>query len=189
MRIYTGTGDKGMTGLFSGERVAKSHLRVEANGDVDELNSFLGALASNLAEAQPELPKEIRRIQSDLLYIGSWLATGPDSPSLELLEELPPESISGLESAIDAMEEKLPVLSGFILPGGHQAAAWAHVARTVCRRAERQVVRLLEENEGGSSSAQLLTSVAYLNRLSDYLFVLARYCNWLAKVPDSLWKQ
>jgi cob(I)alamin adenosyltransferase len=188
MKIYTGAGDKGMTGLFSGERVAKSHLRIEASGDLDELNSFLGALATTLAENQPEPIDTIQRIQSDLFHMGAWLATTPDSSSIELLEEINPDSISALESAIGTMEKNLPVLQGFILPGGHRAAAWAHVTRTVCRRTERQVVRLLDGNNEGRSLEQLLRIIAYLNRLSDYLFVLARYCNWLVKVPDVLWK-
>ena len=188
MKIYTGAGDKGMTSLFSGERVAKNHLRVEANGDLDELNSFLGALAAVLEEARPALVEEIRSIQSHLFSMGAWLATTPDSPSLALLEEMTTEPIRVLESAIDKMEKELPELKGFILPGGHMTGASAHVARTVCRRAERRVVRLVDKAEGGRSDEQFLKIVAYLNRLSDYLFELARYCNRLANVPDVLWK-
>lgn len=189
MKIYTGVGDKGMTGLFSGERVTKSHMRVAANGEVDELNSFLGAMAAALGENHSALVVEIQRIQSDLFHMGAWLATTPDSSSVDLLEELTTEPIKALESAIGIMEKNLPSLKGFILPGGHMAAAWAHLARTVCRRAERQVVRLFDEAEGDKSSEQLLKVIAYLNRLSDYLFVLARYCNWVEKTSDVLWKK
>jgi cob(I)alamin adenosyltransferase len=188
MKVYTGAGDKGMTGLFSGERVPKSHLRVEANGALDELNSFLGALAAALSEDHPALVDEIQGVQSQLLQMGAWLATTPDSSSADHLEEITTEPIRALELAIGTMEKELPALKGFILPGGNMTAAWAHVARTVCRRAERRVVRLLDGSEGGKSGGQLLNITAYLNRLSDYLFVLARYCNRLAQVPDYLWK-
>jgi cob(I)alamin adenosyltransferase len=188
MKVYTGAGDRGMTGLFSGERVAKSNIRVAANGDVDELNSFLGALAAVLGGEHATLAAEIQRIQSELFHVGAWLATTPDSTSTELLAELSTEPVSALESAIAAMESDLPGLQGFILPGGHPAAVWAHLARTVCRRAERQVVRLLEVGESNQPAEQLFTILAYLNRLSDYLFVLARYCNRLEQTPDVLWQ-
>lgn len=188
MKVYTGAGDRGMTGLFSGERVTKSHIRVAANGDMDELNSYLGALAAALGEERSALVAEIQRIQSELFHMGAWLATTPDSSSVELLDELTPEPIKTLESAIGRMEKDLPPLKGFILPGGLMTAAWAHLARTVCRRAERQVVRLLDEVEGSKPPEQLLKVIAYLNRLSDYLFVLARYCNWIDKTSDVLWK-
>lgn len=187
MKIYTGAGDKGMTGLFSGERVPKSHIRIDAVGDLDELNSFLGALEVLLSEDQPLLLEEVRRIQSHLFQMGAWLATAPGS-SLDLLEEIGSEPIMALESAIEVMERELPVLKGFILPGGHRTAALAHVVRTVCRRAERKVVNLLDPTDDGKSSQQLLQISAYLNRLSDFLFVLARYCNRLVGVPDIMWK-
>jgi cob(I)alamin adenosyltransferase len=188
MKIFTGAGDRGMTGLFSGERVTKSHIRVAANGDIDELNSFLGALAAALGENHTPLVVEIQQIQSDLFQMGAWIATTPSSSSVELLQQITTEPLKSIESAIGMMEKNLPPLRGFILPGGHTTAAWAHVARTVCRRAERQVVRLLDESERGKSTEQLLRVTAYLNRLSDYLFVLARYCNWIEKTPDVLWK-
>jgi cob(I)alamin adenosyltransferase len=187
MKIYTGTGDRGTTSLFSGERVSKSHVRIEAYGDVDELNAVLGVLVATLPQGQAELAEEIQQIQSDLLHIGAWLATTPASPSLDVLEKITAAQITSLELAIDRLEEELPALRGFIIPGGHISAAWAHVARTVCRRAERHVVRLSEESS--ENQAALREVIVYLNRLSDYLFVLARYCNQIAGVADILWKK
>ncbi len=187
-RIYTGTGDRGRTSLFSGERVPKSLERVEAYGDVDELNSILGILAGTLPEEISELGEEIQQFQSDLLHLGAWLATTPDSPSSAALMEISDEQIGRLEAAIDRMEEKLPTLRSFILPGGHGSAAYAHMARTVCRRAERHVVRLIAEAHE-SNAESLRGVIIFLNRLSDYLFVLARYCNQMLGVPDTLWKK
>jgi len=189
MKIYTGVGDRGKTSLFSGERVTKADLRVEAYGDVDELNSTLGVLVATLAEGQEELRVELQRIQAELFQVGSWLATTPDSLAAEALEPIIPEHGRALEAAIDRMEEDLPRLTGFILPGGHISAAWTHVARTVCRRAERRVVRLSDAGEESPSGAGLEDILVYLNRLSDYLFVLARYCNQLAGVEEALWKK
>jgi len=187
-RIYTGTGDRGRTSLFSGERVPKNFERVEAYGDVDELNSILGILAGVLPEEISELGEEIQQFQSDLLHVGAWLATTPDSPLSAGLFEISDEQITRLEEAIDRMEENLPTLRSFIIPGGHGSAAYAHMARTVCRRAERHVVRLI--TEGHESHAESLGGVIiFLNRLSDYLFVLARYCNLMMGVPDTLWKK
>lgn len=188
MKLYTGAGDKGMTSLFSGERIEKSDLRVAANGDLDELNSFLGALAAILAAEHPALVEEIQHVQAHLLSIGAWVATTPDSPSAAFLEVLDDGPTRTLESAIDKMEEDLPVLRGFILPGGSIPAAWAHLARTVCRRAERQVVGLLERPDESGPAEPLLPALSYLNRLSDYLFVLARFCNHFNGSPDISWK-
>jgi cob(I)alamin adenosyltransferase len=168
MKIYTGGGDRGKTSLFSGERVNKSDLRVEAYGDVDELNSLLGALVAFLPSGETTLSGEIQRIQSDLLHIGAWLAVTPGSPASQELQD---------------------ILKDFLLPGGHVSAAWAHVARAVCRRAERHVVRLLAGTAEDETSLQLRGVVTYLNRLSDYLFVLARYCNKIQGQPDTIWKK
>ena len=187
-RIYTGTGDRGRTSLFSGERVPKSLDRVEAYGDVDELNSILGILIGALPEETSELGKEIQQFQSDLLHLGAWLATTPESPSSTTLMKISDEQISQLEAAIDRLEGKLPTLRSFILPGGHGSAAYAHMARTVCRRAERHVVRLIAEAHE-SNTESLGGVIIFLNRLSDYLFVLARYCNQMMGVPDTLWKK
>ena len=187
-RIYTGTGDRGRTSLFSGERVPKNFERVEAYGDVDELNSILGILAGALPEEISELGREIQQFQSDLLHVGAWLATTPDSPFSADLMEITDEQITRLEGAIDKLEENLPTLRSFIIPGGHASAAYAHMARTVCRRAERHVVRLTAEAHD-TNPESLRGVITFLNRLSDYLFVFARYCNQAMGVPDTLWKK
>jgi cob(I)alamin adenosyltransferase len=188
MKIYTGTGDKGKTSLFSGERVSKDAARVDAYGDVDELNSIIGALAAHLPDQEEDLIEELQQIQSDLFHISSWLATNPASSAIEALQEISEEKIAYLEKAIDRLEEGLPVLKGFILPGGHITAAWAHVARTVCRRSERKVVPLLDKSLTGKAADQYRNLFVFLNRLSDYLFVLARHCNHARDVSDNLWK-
>jgi cob(I)alamin adenosyltransferase len=188
MKIYTKTGDKGKTSLFSGERVSKAASRVEAYGDVDELNSVLGALASSLSEANPEVCQAVEQVQRELFCVGGKLATTPDSSAFEDLPELDEGATKRLETEIDRMEEVLPPLRGFILPGGHPSASWAHVARTVCRRAERHVVAMLEATEMGAEGERLALMGTYLNRLSDYLFVLARYCNLLHGCTDALWE-
>jgi len=169
--------------------VLKNLDRVEAYGDVDELNSVLGALAASMPKEKPELVEEIQRIQSELLHVGAWLATSPGSSLLEELKQINEQSSGFLEEAIDRMEETLPALGGFVLPGGHMSAAWAHVARTVCRRAERHVVRLSADREEGETLERLQGVIMYLNRLSDYLFLFARYCNSFLGVPEILWKK
>ena len=186
MKIYTGTGDQGKTSLFSGERISKGNDRIAAYGDVDELNSTLGALAAAAPDSAPEIRTEIEQIQSTLFQVGAWLATDSESPSKDALKDMSENEWKALEAAIDRMEQDLPPLSGFILPGGHTAAAWAHVARTVCRRAERNVVAL-SDNTGTPDALQPV--LVYLNRLSDYLFVLARYCNFLMGIADIPWKK
>jgi cob(I)alamin adenosyltransferase len=189
MKIYTGSGDRGMTSLFSGERVKKSYERVEAYGDVDELNSVLGALAAALPGNQGLMVKDIQRIQSDLFHLGAWLATTPDSPSLSKIKKISDANIKYLESAIDRIQESLPPLQEFILPGGHLSAALAHIARTVCRRTERHVVLLRKEYTTEHGTEQFEVVLSYLNRLSDYLFVFARYCNQIREVNDIPWRK
>lgn len=186
MKIYTGSGDRGKTSLFSGERVPKDHRRIEAYGDLDELNSVLGALTAASAE-QPAVQAELAAVQSDLFHLGAWLATTPGSPAAAALEPIDPQRSARLEAAIDRMEEGLSPLKGFILPGGHLSAAWAHVARTVCRRAERRVVGLADGDGTPAGQEQLRRAIVYLNRLSDYLFVLARHLNRLQGVDDVRW--
>jgi cob(I)alamin adenosyltransferase len=186
MKIYTGGGDRGKTSLFSGERVPKHAERVEAYGEVDELSAFLGALVAALPESSGEIAHELREFQGDLLTIGGLLATTPDSPALENLPPMDPARVRAVEAAVDRMETELPPLKSFLLPGGASPAAYAHVARTVCRRAERRVIKLCE-GYGGRIPEHLETGVIFLNRLSDYLFVLARYCNQAAGVPDVPW--
>ena len=189
MKIYTGGGDRGTTSLFSGERVVKSNDRIEAYGDVDELNAFLGLLISQIPAEEHHLIDEIHALQSDLFHIGAWLATTPDSGDTTELKEITIEKVKTVESAIDRMEEKLEPLQHFILPAGHPASAAAHVARTVCRRAERRVVRLLKESDAKQLPESVIILQIYLNRLSDYLFVLARYCNLISGVRDIAWKK
>ena len=187
IKIYTGTGDYGKTSLFSGERVRKSDERVEAYGDVDELNSFLGVLGALLPKEASESQTEVERIQSSLFQLGALLATTPDSPSFSSLDVIGEEEIKFLENAIDRMENELSELRGFILPGGHASAACAHVARAVCRRAERHMVRLFSEGSSENPTQKLQGALVYVNRLSDYLFVLARYCNRITGVGDKIW--
>lgn len=187
MRIYTGTGDQGYTRLFSGERVLKSHDRLHAYGDLDELSSILGVVVAKMPPGERDSIGQLRQIQSDLLCMGAWLATTPNSTSACVLEEIPDSVYTGLERAIDAMQEKLSPLSQFILPGGHESAAFAHIARTVCRRAERHVVFMAGAMTEEEKSPQIEHLMIYLNRLSDFLFVLARYCNAIHGLPDVLW--
>ncbi|WP_028986356.1 cob(I)yrinic acid a,c-diamide adenosyltransferase [Thermicanus aegyptius] len=182
MKIYTKSGDKGETSLNYGIRVPKDDLRVEAYGTVDEANSFVGLALSLLPETGGD-PAELERIrhglkeiQTKLFHIGAELST-PEGK--EVPWPIREEDVAFLEQEIDLMEEKLPPLAQFILPGGHPASASLHAARTVVRRAERRVVSL-------SSKIPLQAVVVrYLNRLSDYLFVAARWVNHLAGIPDA----
>jgi cob(I)alamin adenosyltransferase len=188
MKIYTKTGDKGKTSLFSGERVSKADSRVEAYGEVDELNSVLGGLASSLSGDALEVHQAVEQVQRELFCVGGRLATTPSSPHFEDLPELDEGAVKRLESEIDRIEKALPPLKGFIIPGGHPSACWAHVARTVCRRAERHLIAMLESTDLGPEAERLARMGTYLNRLSDYLFVLARYCNQLHGLTDTLWE-
>jgi cob(I)alamin adenosyltransferase len=161
---------------------------VEAYGDVDELNSSLGNLTAAVPEEWTDITGQLRVIQSELFHIGAWLATTPAAQSEALLEEFTAERVLFLENAIDRMEEQLLPLGEFILPGGHRSAAAAHVSRAVCRRAERRVVELLERLEPKPPPVSWQQLLRYLNRLSDYLFVLARFCNHRTGVAEPLWK-
>ncbi|WP_207688741.1 cob(I)yrinic acid a,c-diamide adenosyltransferase [Desulfonema limicola] len=192
MKVYTGTGDQGQTSLFSGERVKKCHDRVEAYGELDELNSFMGAIAASMpdekSEEQRAVINEIQQIQSDLLIMGAVLATTPESPAFKSLKKFDREKSRQLELAIDRMDSVLPQLKSFILPGGHISSAWAHIARTVCRRAERRIISLDygKEQDLIISFQEILI---YINRLSDYLFMLGRYCNYITSTADISWKK
>ncbi|OQY58430.1 MAG: ATP:cob(I)alamin adenosyltransferase [Desulfobacteraceae bacterium 4572_88] len=181
MKIYTRGGDRGKTSLFSGERVPKNHARVEAYGDVDELSSVLGAAAAVMPETESELILEIQGIQSDLMCVGGLLAATSDASAkaTDKIDKMTEEKTKKLESAIDRMDAELPALRSFILPGGHISAAWAHVARTVCRRAERHIIALSDESD--KLPEHIGEALVYVNRLSDYLFVLARYCNHISE--------
>jgi cob(I)alamin adenosyltransferase len=181
LKIYTRTGDHGDTGLFGGGRVGKDHARVDAYGEVDELNATIG-LARALASLPP-VDSILEHVQRDLFAIGAMLATPDLAKMRKHLEKarLDETRITELEHAIDAADEKLEPLKAFILPGGTPKAAALHVARTVCRRAERRVVRLQREIE----LPEIV--VVYLNRLSDLLFTLARLANRAAGTPDVEW--
>lgn len=180
MMLYTGSGDDGTTGLNGGKRVSKDSLRPETCGTVDELNAHLGLLIAQLPKESDARSEELRHIQEILFRIGSLLATVPGSPEGNALPGIVTSDISFLEKAIDQLEQDLPELKTFILPGGHPAAAQAHVARTVCRRAERRVVQLSRQEQ----AAGLTEIHVYLNRLADYLFTCARWCNYASGCSD-----
>jgi len=180
VKIYTRTGDTGDTGLFGGGRVQKDTLRVEAYGTVDELNAALGVVLAT----QVEMPLSgiLQRIQTELFELGADLATPPDSSaranSIVRFKEHP---VAVLESEIDTLEAKLEPLMTFILPGGSAAGAGLHLARTICRRAERRTVTLARAENVSPPI------IPYLNRLSDLLFVMARFANVQAQVPEQKW--
>lgn len=177
IKIYTKTGDKGETALFGGKRLPKSHLRIDAYGTVDELNSYIGLVRDCTADGATRTL--LKRIQDCLFVLGSHLATDPEKPM-----SLPPlhdQDVEALEKAIDAMNEVLPELKHFILPGGHTTVSFCHIARCVCRRAERLTVALSLESEVDP----LL--IRYLNRLSDYLFVLSRKLSQDLGVAEVVW--
>ncbi len=169
MKIYTKMGDRGDTRLFDGAKVRKHDPRVEAYGSVDELNSFIGAAAAFTSDAQ--LQSMLVEIQRDLFSVGAQLADPGWKERSKAKSKTPPERIAALENAIDSFETELPPLRQFILAGGGHSGSLLHVARTVCRRAERQVVKLSDEVEINPNV------IEYLNRLSDFLFVIARVAN------------
>jgi len=190
MKIYTGTGDRGKTSLFSGERVSKSNPRIEAYGDLDELNTVIGAVESVIGDEHAILKEELRAIQARLLDAGAWLATVPGSAATQFLTPFSGDHAQMLETAVDRMDDALPELKHFILPGGHLSAALAHMARTVCRRAERRTFAIPDHEQHPADAAEEIQPIlVFLNRLSDYLFVLARYCNHLYGQVDVLWKK
>ncbi|PID72452.1 MAG: ATP:cob(I)alamin adenosyltransferase [Desulfobulbus propionicus] len=189
MKVYTGGGDKGKTSLFSGERVAKYSLRIDSYGDLDELNSVIGAIHASLPEGTEKVKTELLHIQARLFQAGAWLATTPDSSAVDFLQELGEDVVKNLEAKIDELSAELTPLKEFILPGGSLSASWAHIGRTVCRRCERKVTQLVEEEQGSSMDAELKNVLVYLNRLSDYLFVVARYANNAEGTADQVWQQ
>jgi cob(I)alamin adenosyltransferase len=156
---------------------------------MDELNSIIGALAARLGPAHSDPVEDLQQIQTDLFAISALLATTPDSPAMDTIAGIGDKHIEFLEKSIDRMELALPELKGFILPGGHPTAAWAHVARTVCRRTERRVVGFLDASSKLQPPDPYQRALIYINRLSDYLFVLARYCNHLFDTPEKLWQK
>lgn len=178
-KVYTRTGDDGTTALGAGRRVAKDSARVEAYGTVDELNSFLGAaIASGL---DGTLAEALGAIQNDLFHLGSDLCVTEDDKAARPVPRIESRHVAALETLIDRLSEELPALENFVLPGGSAGAAQLHVARAVCRRAERLVVALSKSEAVGDQV------VVYLNRLSDALFVMARWENRRKGVPDVLW--
>lgn len=181
--LYTRTGDTGTTMLVSGNRVSKSHTRLEAYGTLDELNALIGLLGAQEIP-EPELTRPmLLTIQHKLFDLGAYLATDPSALRPGAYSPAPPADtdISRLEQMIDTIDGQLPRLSRFILPGGTQASATAQVARTVCRRAERRITALAEETTVAPSALR------YINRLSDFLFALARFCNIAARVDEIYW--
>ncbi len=178
-RIYTRTGDDGTTGVFGGNRIPKSHARMEALGAVDETNAAIGVVRTCLPDTHSDLHELLLRLQDDLFVVGADLATPLQSRTKT--QRITADHVTALESAIDASENSLEPLTKFVLPGGAPAAAALHVARGNCRRAERRVVAALD------SIALSLHLLRYLNRLSDLLFVLARKINQDAGHADTLW--
>ncbi|MFN7119954.1 MAG: cob(I)yrinic acid a,c-diamide adenosyltransferase [Saprospiraceae bacterium] len=177
-KIYTKTGDQGETSLFGGKRLPKSHMRIEAYGTVDELNSWIGLLR-DVADYE-EIKDLLKNIQDRLFTLGSNLASDPDKDMIT--PDVFESDVELLEKAMDTMNEQLPPLKNFILPGGHTTVSFCHIARCVCRRAERQVVELalhepVEER-----------IIRYLNRLSDYLFVLARQLAKNLQAEEVIWQ-
>lgn len=185
MKIYTKTGDNGTTALFGGTRVPKHHIRIESYGTVDELNSWLGLIRDQ--QISKINANELMQIQDKLFTLGAILATDPEKAILKNGKErlniprINHVDIEFLENAIDVMDAELPQMTNFILPGGHTAVSYCHIARTVCRRAERMAT-LLHENEPFDDSV-----LSYLNRLSDYLFVLARKLSKELQADEIKW--
>ena len=181
LKIYTKTGDLGKTSLIGGTKVAKNNIRIEAYGTIDELNSFIGLTADQLSHTHSK--DILKEVQDRLFTIGSSLACDPDKEPLLKIPDLKEADIELLEKEIDKMNEELAPMKSFILPGGHPAISTAHVTRCVCRRAERLCVNMKEHD----LFVEPLV-IKYLNRLSDYLFVLARYTGHLLGVKDIPWK-
>ncbi len=177
MKIYTKTGDTGLTSLFGGKRIAKDDLRIEAYGTVDELNSFIGLLNSTFSEATQNY--FLNEVQKRLFTIGSNLASDPEKRMIT--PDIHDEDIHTLENAMDTMDQLLEPLKNFILPAGDVAVAYAHVCRTVCRRAERRVITLDRVSPVDPKI------IVYLNRLSDYFFVLSRYIGHTKDIDEIPW--
>ncbi len=179
MKIYTKKGDSGQTSLLGGTRVPKHHIRIEAYGTVDELNSYLGIVRDQ--NVAPDFDEFLQEIQNNLFTLGSNLASDPEKNTFKL-PELAEEDLTKLENSIDQMDQELPALKNFVLPGGHPANSFTHVARCVCRRAERLAVQLSEE-----APVEPIV-VKYLNRLSDWLFAFARLMTHRSNSEEVAWK-
>lgn len=181
MKIYTKTGDKGKTSLIGGTKVLKSHARIEAYGTVDELNSNIGLCRDLITDK--DIRDLLKEIQDRLFTIGSALACDPEKEPKLKIPDLKETDVSFLEDAMDKMDSELPPLQYFIMPGGHPTVSHLHISRCVCRRAERLVVDLLISNEDQDNLI-----IKYINRLSDYLFVLARYMAKKLNAEEVSWK-
>ena len=180
LKIYTKTGDKGTTSLIGGTKVSKSHIRIESYGTVDELNSWIGVIGDSITDDTTK--QTLKEVQDRLFTIGSSLACDPEKEPKLSLPDLHEQDVVFLEKEMDRMNESLQPMRSFILPGGNTAVSFAHVARCVCRRAERICVSMKDEN---MEVEELVTK--YLNRLSDYLFVTARYIGYLNKAEEIQW--
>lgn len=181
MKLYTKTGDKGQTSLFGGQRVSKASDRVEAYGTVDELNSWLGVVRLFTKNSEPE-DDLIRKIQNDLFVMGADLATPHDSPHSSKVPRVSAGDSELLETKIDFYQNECPPFEFFVLPGGTEVSSHLHVARTIARRAERVVVRMQDHED------EFKDIIIYLNRLSDLLFILARYLNLKSGIKETEWK-
>ncbi|GAB4044282.1 cob(I)yrinic acid a,c-diamide adenosyltransferase [Spirosoma litoris] len=180
MKIYTKTGDNGQTALIGGRRISKADLRIDAYGTVDELNSWIGLVRDQpVNESRKGLLKEI---QDRLFTVGAELATDPEKAPTRAIPVITPDDVLQLEQAMDTMDAELPELRAFVLPGGNQSVSFCHLARTVCRRAERLTIALTEESPVDALVLQ------YLNRLSDYLFVLGRKMAQELNAEEVAWK-
>lgn len=180
--LYTCTGDQGMTSLVGGERVKKNSVRLESYGTIDELSSHIGTIAADPA-CDASVKTHLLDVQNELFNIGGYLATAPAEGENPTCASIDASKIKNLESQIDELDEKTPKIRAFVLPGGSVLSARTHVARTVCRRAERRVLDLAEESFVDPSL------IKYLNRLSDYLFIAARYFNHIQGVEEVTWKK
>ena len=179
-QLYTRTGDAGTTSLVGGERVKKNSLRLEAYGTIDELSSFLGAIASD-PKCDTEAKGQVMEIQYELFNVGSYLATQPKAE--DPCAALSAAKLQTLEGWVDTLDEQTPKIRSFVLPGGCELASKAHMARTVCRRAERNIISLADEEYVDPNV------IRYINRLSDYLFILARYFNFMQGEEEVVWRQ
>lgn len=180
MKIYTKTGDKGTTSLIGGTKVLKSNERIEAYGTIDELNSHIGMCRDLISDTL--LQASLKEIQDRLFTIGAALACDPDKESRMKIPDLKLEDVVRLEKEMDSMDENLEPLQQFILPGGHPTVSQIHITRCVCRRAERLIVQLLIREEGDDNLI-----IQYMNRLSDYLFILARYVAKSMNIEEVNW--
>ncbi len=183
MKIYTKSGDDGTTALFGGDRVKKSYIRVETYGNIDELNSFLGLLIESIGDG--DIRAYLEKIQHILFNIGSVIAT-QDEKFITKLPKLLPSDITSLENQMDQMDKDLAAMTNFILPSGHESVARAHICRTVCRRAERSLVGLLDSE---TCHPSLSMALQFLNRLSDYFFVLSRKLTQLNNKNEVIWRK